>query len=200
MKPELLKILQHTVGANEYGFSEQYRNHYVAGGDDVSRCRELVSAGLMREHPASEMTGGSPWFAVTAAGLAAITQYSPKQTRPDNALWSADGEAFDYKNFKELAINEELRPGDIVYHGTRQDIDPAKWINIDYVLEGLRDGAYEAVGEADDDYPNPSKEAQAELHTLLSEWARKHCPPAFYQVEDITEYTVTAEDLEESQQ
>lgn len=200
MKPELLKILQHTVGVNEYGLGHQYRNHYVAGGDDVLRCRELVSAGLMRESPASEMTGGSPWFAVTAAGRAAIAQHSPKQPRPDNALWSADGEAFYYKDFSGLAISEELRPGDIVYHGSRQDLDPIKWINIDCVLDSLRDGAYEAVGEADDDYPNPSKEAQEELHVLLGEWARKHCQPTFYKVAQINEYIVTAEDLEESQQ
>lgn len=200
MKPELLKILQHTVGVNEYGLGDQYRNHYVAGGDDVTRCRELVSAGLMREHPASEMICGAPWFAVTAAGVAAITQHSPKQTRPDNALWSADGEAFDYKDFSELAINEELRAGDIVYYGTRKDLDPAKWIDIDCVLESLRDGAYDAIGEADDDYPNPSKEAQEELHTLLGEWARKHCQCTLYKVDQINEYIVTAEDLEESQQ
>ncbi|MBN3003378.1 hypothetical protein JW897_06460 [Chromobacterium alkanivorans] len=198
MKPELLKILQHTVGVNEYGLGEQYRNHYAAGGDDVTRCRELVSAGLMREHPASEMTGGSPWFAVTAAGLAAITQHSPRQTRPDNAAWSANGETFNYEDFADLAISEELRTGDIVYYGTRQPLDPANRINIDDVLERLGDGAHEAVGEVSDVYPDPSKEAQEELHTLLSEWARKHCPPAFYLVEDITEYTVTEEDLKES--
>lgn len=200
MKPELLKILQHTVGVNEYGLGEQYRNHYVAGGDDVTRCRELVSAGLMQERPASEMTGGSPWFAVTAAGLAAIAQHSPKQPRPDNAPWSTDGEAFYFNNFTELTTSEELRPGDIVYYGTRQELDPADWINIDDVLGRLGEGAHEAVGEISDDYPNPSKEAQEELHVLLGEWARKHCQPAFYQVEGITKYIVTEEDLEESQQ
>lgn len=80
MKSELLHVLQHSVGANQYGQYEhgQYRNHFCAGGGDVDLCRELVSMGYMVERPASELTGGDPLFQVTTEGRTAITAHSPK--------------------------------------------------------------------------------------------------------------------------
>lgn len=59
MNKELLHILQHSLGLNEYGQGNQYRNHFVAGGDDVRKCRELVALGYMRERKDNGLTGGS---------------------------------------------------------------------------------------------------------------------------------------------
>lgn len=78
MKPELLHILQHTIGVDGYGRGRPYRNHFVAGGIDVSRCRELVDLGFMSESGASPLTGGSPCFHVTTAGRTAVELESPK--------------------------------------------------------------------------------------------------------------------------
>ena len=77
MKTDLLRILQHSLGLDQYGQGSQYRNHYVAGGDDVALCRELVSLGHMLEQSASTMTGGSPLFNVTRAGINAVRFESP---------------------------------------------------------------------------------------------------------------------------
>lgn len=80
-----LHILQHSIGADEYGqygHAGQYRNHYVAGGKDVQLCRELVAAGFMMEGKASELTGGSPWFRVTQQGIAYVATNSPKPPPP----------------------------------------------------------------------------------------------------------------------
>lgn len=78
MKPELLQILQHSLGLDQYGLGRRYRNHFVAGGDDEFKCRELVVLGFMCEvRMASELTGELPCFAVTKAGVEAIKVNSP---------------------------------------------------------------------------------------------------------------------------
>lgn len=80
--PALLGILQHSLGVDEYGQGNQYRNHYVAGGIDVERCRQLVDLGYMKERPASAISGGDPWFSVTAAGVGAVAVLSPPAPPP----------------------------------------------------------------------------------------------------------------------
>ena len=61
MTPRQLEILQHALGANEYGRNpkpglrdreEFYRNHFCAGGKDEEECRELVVLGYMKPHDA----------------------------------------------------------------------------------------------------------------------------------------------------
>lgn len=69
-----LHILQHSLGVDQYGRGQMFRNHYV--GEDKT-CRELVAMGLMTVHPASELTGGDPWFRVTHDGMVAMRQESP---------------------------------------------------------------------------------------------------------------------------
>ena len=77
MEKGLLHILQHTLGLNEYCEGRQYRNHFVAGGDDVRKCRELVSLGHMVERKDNGLTGGSPWFSVTQQGIDFVATNSP---------------------------------------------------------------------------------------------------------------------------
>lgn len=79
-----LHILQHSLGLDRYGRGKPYRNHFCAGVDDVAICRDLVARGLMAEHRASAMTGGSPLFSVTESGRAYILEHRidpPKLTR-----------------------------------------------------------------------------------------------------------------------
>lgn len=78
MKPELLKILQHTLGLDQYGQGRQYRNHFVAGEDDAVKCRELVSLGCMAERAGNALSGGSPVFHVTPQGIAEVAVHSEK--------------------------------------------------------------------------------------------------------------------------
>jgi len=78
MNQELLRILQHSLGVDKYGNGVQYRNHYVAGGEDIAMCRELVGMGYMKEGQPSELTGGDPLFMVTRAGKEAVSTESPE--------------------------------------------------------------------------------------------------------------------------
>lgn len=74
MTTEQLHILQHSLGVDQYGQGNPYRNHYVGGEMD---CRPLVALGYMAEYPASELTGGHPLFRVTPAGKRAMSAESP---------------------------------------------------------------------------------------------------------------------------
>lgn len=77
LTPELLHILQHSLGLDQYGQGEQYRNHYVAGGNDVIKCRTLVEMGYMVERDMGMLCGGQPAFFVTQEGKAAVDRESP---------------------------------------------------------------------------------------------------------------------------
>lgn len=74
MTPAQLHTLQHALGVDQYGQGNMFRNHYVGGEND---CRPLVALGMMTEHPASELTGGDPWFRVTDTGKHAVRDLSP---------------------------------------------------------------------------------------------------------------------------
>lgn len=78
---ELLQILQHTIGADQFGDFGTYpsRNHFVTseGSKDIKHCRELVALGLMREHPAKSFCRDCPWFSVTGEGIEAVKMFSP---------------------------------------------------------------------------------------------------------------------------
>lgn len=74
----ILDILQHALGRDQYGRGTDYRNHFCAGGADLTTCRDAVSQGFMTEHPPSEISGGAPIFTVTDAGKAFVAARSPK--------------------------------------------------------------------------------------------------------------------------
>ena len=83
MTAEQLGILQHSLGVDQYGRGEQYRNHFCAGGRDEAICRELVAMGYMKQH---RTTALFPDFncSVTEEGKAAMRKESPapsKRTR-----------------------------------------------------------------------------------------------------------------------
>lgn len=72
-----LEILQHALGADQYGrIPRESRNYFCAGGVDEPDCRALVSAGLMQQHPTTKMY---PYFncSVTDAGKVAMKAASP---------------------------------------------------------------------------------------------------------------------------
>jgi len=75
-----LQILQHSLGVNQYGQGNQYRNHFVTskGSTDYPNCEALVAAGLMTRFPPRALTGCSDCFIVTAAGRAYVAEHSPK--------------------------------------------------------------------------------------------------------------------------
>lgn len=82
MDPKI-EILQHTLGLNAYGEGRPHRNHFVASADgpNFHTCRALVADGLMREGPASELTGGMPLFYATDAGIEHVARHSPSRPK-----------------------------------------------------------------------------------------------------------------------
>ena len=74
-----LKILQHSLGLNQYGEGRQYRNHFVTGpgSADYDDCLALVADGLMVERAGSEISGGYPVFCVTQKGVDFVKSHSP---------------------------------------------------------------------------------------------------------------------------
>jgi hypothetical protein len=71
-----LEILQHSLGVDEYGRGQMFRNHFCAGGVDEDICRELVSIGYMETFTRSWL----PYYncIVTDAGKSAMLEQSPK--------------------------------------------------------------------------------------------------------------------------
>ena len=80
MNKELLHILQHSLGLNEYGQGNQYRNHFVTseGSKDWPMCNELIRRGLMSVTRQHALSGGMDCFWVTDAGKQHVKDHSPK--------------------------------------------------------------------------------------------------------------------------
>lgn len=115
MKPDLLHILQHSLGLDQYGDGLQFRNHFVAGGDNIARCRELVAGGYMEEGGSNALTGGMPCFFVTSAGIGAVALHSPdrpklsrSQQRYRDYLKLADC----YESFSDFLRRKSVTPID----------------------------------------------------------------------------------------
>ncbi len=76
---KILHILQHSLGVDEFGRGEQYRNHFCTGpgSDDHGDCLSAVSQGLMTRRIAPEGYGGMDFFFVTDSGRSFVADRSP---------------------------------------------------------------------------------------------------------------------------
>jgi len=80
-----LDILQHAIGADQFGRTQAARNYFVTDGncDDGWECQALVAAGWMKDCGTQEWAGGMTLYRVTDAGRAAVAANSkspPKLT------------------------------------------------------------------------------------------------------------------------
>ena len=98
---EQLSILQHTLGVDDHGQGNQFRNHFCIGPGttDYPHCQSLVAQGLMTQRAGNALSGGSDVFMVTDAGKAFVREQSPKpiqltrsQRRYRNFLASGAGD------------------------------------------------------------------------------------------------------------
>jgi hypothetical protein len=82
-----LHILQHSLGVDEYGRGEQYRNHFATGEGttDWPACNELVQKGLMDVRRNHQLSAGMDCFWVTDAGKAYVAEHSPKPPKISRA-------------------------------------------------------------------------------------------------------------------
>lgn len=83
-----LEILQHAIGANQFGRYERscHRNYFVTGegSTDHPDCLALVELGFMTRTPGNAITGGGDVFRVTRGGMTYVAENSrtpPKLTR-----------------------------------------------------------------------------------------------------------------------
>jgi hypothetical protein len=98
MKPSHLEILQHALGASQYGDMPKRgseRNCYGTDGDDPD-CNELVSLGHMTKHPKASWTPDT-FFTVTDAGRKAMREASPEPPKKTRSQLRMD----DYRSFSD---------------------------------------------------------------------------------------------------
>ncbi len=91
MNTKHLHILRHSLGLDDNGRGNQYRNRYVCGPGHHgwSDCEELRERGLMIRHEPRELFGGDYCFMVTDAGKAAVEAAKPppiKTTRSQRRM------------------------------------------------------------------------------------------------------------------
>lgn len=74
-----LHVLQHSLGVDQYGGGNQYRNRFVTDPDcpDGALCRALVEMGLMKDHGTQSIAGGMHCYTVTPLGVDAVAFHSP---------------------------------------------------------------------------------------------------------------------------
>jgi len=94
---------------------------------------------------------------------------------------------------KEGAI-EEARVecgGRVFYVAEGHCPDPSSYVpDADFLIEMMNESACGECGDAAEDWPDVSNEAEQELTELLVDWARRHCPISFYLVEGAPERIV----------
>ena len=126
MPPDLLHILQHSLGCDQFGrptplgripnWDDEfgcYRNRFVTDprSPDGQKCQQLVAQGFMNDHGAQRLAGGMHCYTVSQAGYDAMKAASPAPPKVSKAKhrWSA------YRAMREVAditFEEYLRwPG-----------------------------------------------------------------------------------------
>jgi hypothetical protein len=118
---------------------------------------------------------------------------------PRNAhrTYSVDGETWNDQSLSELiSLNKDLCVGARIFSGAIRYPDPASFLpGADDVVQHMQDQAEGSDhGEWVDDYPSVSEAGMAELTALLAPleaWARQHCVPGFYLVDDVREHVLT---------
>jgi len=80
MEKELLHILQHALGVDQYGQGSQYRNHFATGPGvkDFLKCQELAERGFMKDLGTRPLWGDQHCFVVTPEGIQAVALESPR--------------------------------------------------------------------------------------------------------------------------
>ncbi|TYC93011.1 hypothetical protein [Novosphingobium sp. BW1] len=79
MTEAILHILQHSLGVDQYGRGEQYRNHFVTGEGSVDfpACIAATLFGLMNRRQGNVLSGGDDVFRVTPEGKRWMAENSP---------------------------------------------------------------------------------------------------------------------------
>lgn len=77
---EQLQVLQHSVGADQYGRGGGHRNFFgtMQDGRDGKICESLVDLGFMNRTGPVALYGGEHVYSVSGSGLSAMREQSPR--------------------------------------------------------------------------------------------------------------------------
>lgn len=110
--------------------------------------------------------------------------------------WSWDEENFNYLSLQDLLdTRDELKPGDVVFVGEAKPPKLARLCDAEDVIDTIHDRAYDIAGDYAEDCAAVSDDAKAELNALLEGWIKRHCNLNFWEVVNIRQYVITADDL-----
>ena len=86
ISPPLLHILRHSIGIDDRGRGQEYRNRFVTDPStpDGKMCQELCEAGLMQDDGQHALCGGMHVYSVTGFGKQ-IVRYNKPAERPSTA-------------------------------------------------------------------------------------------------------------------
>lgn len=152
-----------------------------------------------------------------ALPIAAANSVPAYEAPATGEKWSLNGDngSWDYDSLADLikdhyghsrdsagpmGCDEDLNVGSTVYRAIECKDDPAGFLpDASDITEHMYEQASSSdAGEWADQYPDLDDEAKEDLEKALEPlkaWARKHCQPDFFTVQDILPYTITPEDV-----
>ena len=119
----------------------------------------------------------------------------------DNIVWSVDEDGasgWEQELGDLISSNQELEPGSIVFRGVCSPFTGYNLVSGDDIAEMAAERAWDELGEDVGENWDYSKEAVAELDSLITGWLGKHNPTGYQVVEVVAEHTLTKADFEEA--
>ena len=123
-------------------------------------------------------------------------------TAPET-IYSTDDEwqSCSYDDLQELIEDRERIAGDVIYMGIKRYAPATNYtLNLhESVIENMQVQSEDDAGEVAEGYPEVTKPQEQVLQSLIDAWAEQYCTPDFYEIADVKNYIITAEDVEASQ-
>lgn len=111
--------------------------------------------------------------------------------------YSRNDEEYNFESLhevlQEMDEDGDLREGAVYWEADSRRPEPAEFFDAERVIEEAAERAYEVGGDYAEDFGDVSREAIAELQSLLKQWADKHCTVSFWTVHGTKQMHVTAE-------
>lgn len=114
--------------------------------------------------------------------------YTVSEDMENSSWWSSPNEAV-------ADAYEEFDVGDYIFRGKAVYATAADFVNVEAIIEGIQEQAWEDFDELADCYPEVTDAAKLELKGLLIDWLNKHSPPNLFYVQDAVPYELKEEDL-----
>jgi hypothetical protein len=121
---------------------------------------------------------------------------SASQAPPDRELWSLDGHYFNAGSLGDLLETfADLDVGDVVFVARPAPPQVHHYLPARAIVQQLAEQASDECGEAAEDWPQVGPDALQELDQLLQAWIDRHCPVQFWNMTDVREHLLTADDI-----